>query len=150
MSENITIFILTGIATILINTAIFAFKMGGVKSAIKDEIITEINGNVKLKIDRIYKTLDQLNNLENSILELTAKLDLIIQKNDYDVTQVNERVTNLKNNVRSKIQDIKFSQNELINYLQKTLHQERPFIPRNRSTETISEFDEDSWTQIHD
>ena len=134
MSENILIFIISAVASSAMTIIIVSVKFGQISEKIK-----------------ILDNLDsEINQLENSILEMTAKLDLISQSSNHDVSVINERVTNLKNNVKSKIQDIKYTQNELISYIQKELHPQRGFIPRSRSKDTISEFDEDSWTQLHD
>jgi biopolymer transport protein ExbB/TolQ len=134
MSENILIFIISAVASSAMTIIIVSVKFGQISEKIK-----------------ILDNLDsEINQLENSILEITAKLDLISQSSQHDFNVISERVTNLKNNVKSKIQDIKYTQNELISYIQKELHPQRGFIPRSRSKETISEFDEDSWTQLHD
>jgi len=134
MNETLLTFLISAIASALSTIAIISFKFGGISEKIK-----------------ILDNLDsEINQLENSILELTAKLEISNQSCEHDFQVVNDRISNLKNNVRSKIQDLRYSHNELINYIQKEFHPSRGFIPRNRSKETIPEFDEDSWTQIHD
>ncbi len=134
MSEDILTFIISGVISAISTIAIISFKFGGISEKIKN-------------LDNLDS---EINKLENSILELTAKLEISNQSCEHDFQVINDRVTNLKNNVRSKIQDLRYSHNELINYIQKELNPARGFITRNRSKETISEFDEDSWTQIHD
>lgn len=127
MSENILTFIISWIISIFFSSIVFVWKVAEVKASVIKEIDHE------------------LNQLENSIIEINAKMELSNQQYTNDMTAINIRVTNLKNNIKSKIQDLKHIDNELINYIEKEFNPSHKFIIRNRDN---SDDLDDSWTQL--
>lgn len=140
MSENFIIFLIGGICTFFINVAVFSFKLGSFKESIKNQIAEELFP----KLERIDEAI---NKLENSIIELTAKLEMNQANSDHQIQTVNERISNLKLNAQSKFVRLRATVNELINFINKYLseNERRIFIERSRETmpPTVEE-----WTKI--
>lgn len=140
MSENFIIFLIGGICTVFINVAVFSFKLGSFKESIKNQIAEELFP----KLERIDEAI---NKLENSIIELTAKLEINEQNCDHQIQTVNERISNLKLNAQSKFVRLRNTVNELINFINKYLSENERRIFIERSRETIPPTAEE-WTKI--
>lgn len=143
MSENFIIFLIGGICTVFINVAVFSFKLGSFKESIKNQIAEELFP----KLDKLERIDEAINKLENSIIELTAKLEMNQANSDHQIQTVNERISNLKLNAQSKFVRLRATVNELINFINKYLSENERRIFIERSRETIPPTVEE-WTKI--